>query len=238
MKHLLTIALLFFISYSVAQNLEVIKKGTTTLPKRKLKEEFTLLENGIDTASLTFVGTFKVSGPINKLTLIDHFFLIKETARKLGANAYFLDHHESDTVNNIATTTMSTFFASPAVKSKNEGLKTTNTIYIFGDDRIYLKNRSTPFSFNGQLKEVQNTAEFFSYTYKEGEHIKISKGRSLGSSLQFIGERGTPAIYLKIGGANVAIQPVVNGAIAQAGNISPMDKSLGEFLIHVLNPIL
>lgn len=140
MKKILTSFFFFFVVYNLySQDIEIIRTGTGKLPRVKWKDNFSLLEKSIDTTSLVFIATYKVSGKVSKLNIIDHFYLIEEKAKRLGANAYILDGHYWDSTNKMATTIISTYFANDTVLMANEKRKPKNIIYIFGDDRVFLK---------------------------------------------------------------------------------------------------
>jgi hypothetical protein len=211
----LLLVFLLFAQLSFSQKVEVIKKSTVTLAKVKFAEDFALLESGIDTSSITFVGTFQVSGPIGKPHIIDHFFLIQEKAKKLGANACMLVSHKTDSARNLSTTTMSTYFADDNVKRHNERLKPVNVVYLFGDDRIYLKNKYSTFGINGEIRRIHNTSEYFQYHLQEGEVLEVSKG----GVVEIIGERHAPAIYLRLSGLAVGVSPVPQGVTITGGGM-------------------
>ena len=236
-KLIITVVLVFCVTNLYSQDVEIIRAGNIKLPKVKWKENFPLIEKSIDTTSLTFIATYKVSGKINKLNIIDHFYLIHEKAKKIGANAYTLDYYYSDTANNIATTIMSTYFVSNAVLIQNDKLKPKNIIYIFGDDKIFLKNKTTSFEVNGVVKEIKNTTEYFKYQLKNGEKVILSKGDAIGPIMTIDGEKDRSALYFRVSGFNAGVQPVPMGVTFNSGQIHPTDKNLSEFLSLILKSI-
>jgi hypothetical protein len=62
----------------------------------------------------------------------------------------------------------STYFIDEAIRIENENLKPRNFVYVFGDDRIYLKNKTSNFSLNNDIKEINNSSEYFRYHIKRG----------------------------------------------------------------------
>jgi hypothetical protein len=82
MKINLLIVFLFSLQNLFSQELKVLRLGDNALPKSKWNEEFTLLEESIDTSSLVFVGTFEVKASTKKFHILNHTGIIIQKAKK------------------------------------------------------------------------------------------------------------------------------------------------------------
>jgi hypothetical protein len=90
---------------------------------------------------------------------------------------------------------------------------------------------------DNDIKEINNSSEYFRYHIKEDELIRLNKGGPTGATVEIIGKKGSPSIYLRLTGVSAAVQPVQVGVSISGGQIQPTDKNLSEFLINVLKPV-
>lgn len=237
MKINLVIILLFSSQNLFSQELEVLRLGDNTLPKSKWSEEFTLLEESIDTSSLVFIGTFKVKASVRKFHILNHARVIIQKAKKLGANAYFIESHQRDTINGFFTTVLSTYYASEELKEENDKLTQHKFLYVFGDNNVLYKNKSVSFALNGRIIEINNSKDYFRYDIKEKEIVKLSKGGVLKTSMEIEGDRNRLPLYLRVTNSSAGFQPVTGMVTYSNGDFQIVDGNEARFIIKVLRLI-
>jgi len=238
MKKFSLIALLFFAHTMFAQEVELLKEGSS-LPRIQATAPFNFLHHDVDTTTMMFVGTFRAYGVGAKSTIEKFYNLIRAEALKNGANSFRLV-----TINRAEATAsgelvLETYFSSDEVIVKSKRFKEKNVVFVFSSE-LRSEQHTTSFRVNNEKQELHG-GKYVRYELPAGEELKISKGGVIGASAIFAGKEGREALYLSLSGLGVG--PGVGatgngvGVSFNAGSVNQMDQALGELLTIVLERV-
>ena len=222
--------------YVKGQNVQVIWQNQEYV-KVDNSETFDYLDKKYDLTGSIKIATIKSTGTNTKnSTLNSIFYSFRETAYKLGANAFAIDNYYLSKAKDTVSITLEIYHLTKDNLEKNLRQYPLNMIYVIGDlDRNHTDGKSFKLNSN---KILLLPLEFVSYQNKVGNEATISKGGFTGAKVWVKGrELRLPAFYSLKG---IGIGPGANpynqvGVTISTGNIHPVDLGLGEFLIHILN---
>jgi hypothetical protein len=216
-----------------SQDVERIRTGAT-LDKLKRNDEFYFLHPQIDTVTTTFVGTFKASAEGNKSRIENLYDVIRDEARKAGANAFkFVSFDRGEDEGALI---LDTFFADGTVISQSNQLSDRNIVFIFFEERPS-PDHSITFKIN-ENRRVLRGGQYYAYPIEESEQVKISKGGI--SSMRLSGGKNRSAAYLSLtefGTGKVSQQVRSSGTPYNENTIYTIDRNLGALLTLVLERV-
>ena len=212
-----------------AQNTEFISGPADINRRIGARAPFHYLEEGLDTAQLSYVARVKVSSPV-KPSLLPLYGELESQSKKAGANAFRLVQFDQS---GVAITADLYFIGEDAV-NRNNMLKPPNTIYIFAGDP-YEKTTYDAFEFNGGVHNLRN-GTFFKYVLDEGEKAKLKKGTVTGTTMWINWKPNQlPSYYSVRGfGEKTVVERTSVSQASRPGKFLDVEPALGALLMRVL----
>jgi len=222
---------LVFQSFTLAQSVQIIKRGSVLTTDRS--EAFSFIENQMDTSKLIYVATLRATGKDKKESLHTLFYFLRDKAKKMDANSYkFISYNDS-----LKILTADVYFASDTLLKEIAAQHEKNTVYIFCNEK------ASAGTYNFKVNKIRKTISsgtYYRHVNNQDEEVEINKGGFTGMTVWIKWMENKPSTFLSLTGFGIAdpapypgVGPGV-GVAFNTGKLSYIDSDLGYLLVSLL----
>lgn len=197
--------------------------------------DFAYMEKNADTASYEFVASYELSGRCEEGMITKLFYMVKDEARKDGANCFKVNSYVRKDSVGYATIIFDTYYWQEPARINNFESHPMNIIYIFAKESLDEED-ITKFKLDDEKKKLRS-GYYYKYDRVQGVEVKINKGGLTGMTSWYTLQGNKPALFLTLTGLGMGGGPVSTGMVGVAfntGRINQMDGNLGLLLVQLL----
>jgi hypothetical protein len=214
------------------QKLEVLERSSYN--SEVLTDRIFPMDPTIDSASVFYAATIKVTATPEKSDPVELFQKIKYKAKGIGASGYKISDYEAETDSTPASITMKLYAYNDSLNKNLEESLEKNVVYVLGG----IGNNEKPYEvFIDRFLQVIEPNKFYRLRVKEEETLLIRKKGKFGQ-FQVRPYPNRPALFVSNQNArnNVVLTSVapLGFSFVMSKGFNQIDAEIGYFLLELM----